>query len=155
MIKSVAKAKPDKFEPFTVQWLRERYTKELPRGMAEPPADSWVMRTDVPPTESAFTDYLLEIRLPILLQRAVEAALLMKPDNVPVFLLDFFTQSAEEAVKAEALLRERAVSMPPTPSSRKPKATGPKQKLEGGTALTLSYEVGDDGKLSVDFSLTN
>ena len=78
LIKSVAVAKPDKFEPYAVQWLSEQiiYKDDLSPDMLSGRTGSWTKRTDVPPTQSAFTNYLLEIRLPILLQCAVEATIL-------------------------------------------------------------------------------
>jgi hypothetical protein len=154
LIKAVSKNKPTRFEAFAVQWLDSTYKKSLSSAQsARVSHDSWTSRSGVFRNERELNAYLLEIRLPMLLEVAVSAAVLMNPYNVPSFLMDFFLQAQEEAIRFEAKMTERAAGLS-IKAEAKADARKPNEKVSGGGHLKLSYDVGEDGKLSVDFCVT-
>mmetsp|Transcript_29841 Transcript_29841/g.95047 ORF Transcript_29841/g.95047 Transcript_29841/m.95047 type:complete len:182 (+) Transcript_29841:348-893(+) len=154
LIKAVSNHKPTQLEPFAVHWLGVNYKKDLsPEMSARGSHDGWTSRSGVFSTEQELTAYLLEIRLPMLLEVAVSAAALVNPHNIPSFLMDFFLQAEEEAINFEAKMLRRAAALSGL-GEGKAKPDKLHEKVSGGTHLELSYDVGEDGHLSVDFSVT-
>eukprot|EP00962_Isochrysis_galbana_P056322 scaffold28238_cov148-Isochrysis_galbana.AAC.2 len=138
LIKAVSNHKPTQLEPFAVHWLGVNYKKDLsPEMSARGSHDGWTSRSGVFSTEQELTAYLLEIRLPMLLEVAVSAAALAE----------------EEAINFEAKMLRRAAALSGL-GEGKAKPDKLHEKVSGGTHLELSYDVGEDGHLSVDFSVT-
>jgi len=97
----------------------------------------------------------------MLLEVAVSAAVLIQPNSMADYLMDFFLEAEQEAIRFEAQMRERAENLASQSASesraeKEPKKVGaeslPKQGSEG-TQLKIHYEVGEDGKLKVDVSI--
>ncbi|EOD05218.1 hypothetical protein EMIHUDRAFT_198811 [Emiliania huxleyi CCMP1516] len=88
ILRAVAQDKPDKLEPFAVEWLERRFGKSAERSLSP-----WTSRTDLYPSEAAFATYFLEIRLPTLLEKAIELA----PETLGESLLEFFLSEGRDA----------------------------------------------------------
>jgi hypothetical protein len=154
LIKAVSDNKPTLFEPFAVHWLGVNYKEDLsPEQSARTSHGGWTSRGGVFRTEQELTAYLLEIRLPMLMEVAVSAAALMNPHNIPSFLTDFFLQAEEEATKFEAKMRQRAAKLL-SHGEADADARRQNEQVTGGTRLELNYDVDENGKLSIDFSVT-
>ena len=145
LIKAVASSKPDAFAAFAVEWLCLTYADAIPPALeAAARSSSWSRRKDVAPTQQAFLNYLMDIQLAPLLEKATEAALLAKPENVPAFLLDLF--QAELVERKAASLAEKRRSAPAALPAK-----GATSLLSLG--LTLTCAVGAEGQVCLKFQV--